>query len=114
MVTAWLPLVDTPPTAGTLLYATGSHLSPESSPSFEQEAVRAEHRVAGGGPVRAGDVCFHAGWTIHSAGPNTSAATREAVAVCFVAKGAALYSPEQRKKHEVCEFASRFDRRAAN
>ena len=113
--TAWLPLVDAPPTSGTLLFAEGSHLSGEASPSFEDADVREAYRIAGGGAVRAGDVSFHSGWTIHGAGPNQSASDREAIAVVYVAKDKAksLYTSEQRRKYEVCDFACRFDRREA-
>ena len=54
-----------------------------------------EERGLRGGAVRAGDVSFHSGWTIHGAGPNQSASDREAIAVVYVAKGKAKSKPEE-------------------
>ena len=91
--------------SGTLHFAKASHLSKEASPFFEDDVVRSEYEVTGGEELRVGDVTFHSGWTIHGAGANQSHSVREAVAVCFVARGAKVYSQTQRKKFEVCDLA---------
>jgi ectoine hydroxylase-related dioxygenase (phytanoyl-CoA dioxygenase family) len=39
------------------------------------------------GALRAGDATFHAGWTLHSAGGNPTAAMREVMTVIYFADG---------------------------
>ena len=44
---------------------------------------------------RAGDATFHAGWTLHSAGPNPTAAMRSVMTVIYVADGMVVATPGQ-------------------
>ena len=37
--------------------------------------------------MQPGDATFHAGWTLHRAGPNTSLETRPVMTIIFVADG---------------------------
>ena len=58
-----------------------------------------------------GDATWHCGWTVHCAGLNSSASTREALTVCFAARGAQKYTEQQEVASELCRYAAEFDRR---
>ena len=45
------------------------------------------------GALDAGDATFHAGWTLHSAGPNPTVTDRPVITVIYVADGARLTRP---------------------
>lgn len=88
---AWIPLGDVEPDMGTLQYRVGTHRQDYSllqrflasawgwefaqwatCPTVQDEAMQL------------GDVAWHDGWTLHSAGSNTLGAVRDAYAVSFV------------------------------
>ncbi|HEX9683518.1 MAG TPA: phytanoyl-CoA dioxygenase family protein [Acidimicrobiales bacterium] len=112
-ITMWMPLVDVPGDVGSMTFATGSHvlgdlrghsISDESDSTFgELIAARAipTHTY---GAMRAGDATFHAGWTIHSAGPNPTDLLRTVMTIIYLADGAHVPT-------ELTE-AQDFDRRA--
>lgn len=94
-ITAWIPLMDVSLEAGAMGYVPGSHrfgvrkfagifwgegFDLEAGP--EAQGVPPEFA-----PVRAGDVAFHHGLTIHLAGANDSAETRRAHTAIFFADG---------------------------
>jgi ectoine hydroxylase-related dioxygenase (phytanoyl-CoA dioxygenase family) len=96
-ITLWMPLVDVPGEVGSMTFATGSHrlgdlrgrhISDESDAEFA--ALVAERGVPtfSYGALRAGDATFHAGWTIHSAGPNPTDRRRTVMTIIYVADGA--------------------------
>ncbi|HYO58564.1 phytanoyl-CoA dioxygenase family protein [Archangium sp.] len=79
----WIPLMDVTPDMGGLLFAQGSHQQgPQSS------SVASRFPIASNGPMRAGDISLHMGWTLHASLKNSSSAMREAIAVCYYADGA--------------------------
>lgn len=101
-ITAWIPLQDTSKDMGPLAFSAGSHridlgrdlpigadsetiiaskLAEEKLPCIEQ-------------PFRAGDISFHAGWTFHRAGPNTTDCPRRAMTIIYMADGIRLKQPE--------------------
>jgi len=91
-VTAWIPLHAVPLEMGPLAFARGSHrkrigrelaISDESE-LLIQEAVREQGLVEVTEPYAAGDVSFHLGWTLHRAGPNTTALPRKVHTVIFM------------------------------
>ena len=102
-VTMWMPLVDIDEEMGMLTFASGSHWSgpassleiSDASEEFYEAYVR-DHGfpVVRADRMKAGDATFHLGWTIHSAGPNRSAAKdREVMTVIYYADGATVTEP---------------------
>ncbi len=94
-VTMWMPLVDVAIDAGALTFASGSHregylgsvaISDESQARWDAY-VRERGFPVAQAAMRAGDATFHAGWTLHSAPANQSAATREVMTVIYYADG---------------------------
>jgi ectoine hydroxylase-related dioxygenase (phytanoyl-CoA dioxygenase family) len=94
-VTAWIPLMDVSIDAGAMGYVPGSHLFGvrEFANIFSGEGFDLEDGPQARGvppvftPVRAGDVAFHHGLTIHTAGPNDSGETRRAHTAIYFADG---------------------------
>lgn len=100
-LTMWLPLVDVDETMGPMMFASGSHrardlgdiaISERTDRDLERLIAERGWPVATE-PVRAGDATFHAGATLHSAGPNRSAATREVLTVIYYAAGTRVVEP---------------------
>ena len=95
-ITLWMPLVPIDPAMGTMSFASGSHragplgewpIGDESDAAYA--ALVAEHGwpVQEDGAFAPGDASFHAGWTLHRAGPNTTSRMREAMTVIYYADG---------------------------
>lgn len=107
-ITLWMPLIDLPREMGTMLFACGSHrqgslldrsISDESNRVFAR-IVEEKRWPVESYDMKAGDVTFHAGWTVHSAHPNTSGRSRKVLTVIYYADGAKVVEPENdfRKK----------------
>jgi ectoine hydroxylase-related dioxygenase (phytanoyl-CoA dioxygenase family) len=100
-VTMWLPLVDVDEGMGPMRFASGSHraeslgdLAISDDTDRRLAAVIAEQRwPIWSAPLRVGDATFHAGGTIHSAGPNRSDRTREVLTVIYYATGTRVAAP---------------------
>ena len=101
-ITLWMPLIDLPREMGTMLFACGSHLqgslldrsiSDESNRVFARMAEEKRWQVESY-DMKAGDATFHAGWTVHSAHPNTSGRSRKVLTVIYYADGAKVVEPE--------------------
>ncbi len=95
-VTAWLPLRSLTRADSALAFASGSHRD-FSLPYWHNEAGLAAGLAARGYAVEApaapplalGDATWHAGWTLHCAGPQPAGAPpRVALAASFFADGA--------------------------
>lgn len=110
-ITMWMPLVDVSAEVGSMIFADGSHelgdlrgqaISDESDAEFA--SLIAEHGFTTHtyGAMRAGDATFHAGWTVHSAGPNPSDQLRTVMTVIYMADGARVI--------EDCSPAQELDR----
>ena len=101
-VTMWMPLTDVPESMGPMIFASGSHREPDlGDVSISADTdQRLAARIAARGwpittsPLRAGDATFHLGGTIHSAGANRSAATREVLTIIYFAAGTKVAEPE--------------------
>jgi ectoine hydroxylase-related dioxygenase (phytanoyl-CoA dioxygenase family) len=102
-VTMWMPLADIDPRVGSMTFASGSHtdgklrghaISDESEAEFarlvETEGLP-EHTY---GALRAGDATFHAGWTLHRAGPNPIDVMRPVMTVIYFADGTRISEPD--------------------
>lgn len=110
-VTAWIPLHAVPLEQGPLSFARGSHhkrigrelaISDDSEQQI-RESVRAAGLQEVTEPYAAGDVSFHLGWTLHRAGPNTTAAPRKVHTVIFMDIDMRLAepgNPNQQLDHE--------------
>ena len=102
-ITMWMPLVDLDPAVGSMTFATGSHragklrghaISDASEAEFARlvrEEQLPEHTY---GAIRAGDATFHAGWTLHRAGPNPTNRMRPVMTVIYFADGARVSEPD--------------------
>ncbi len=97
-ITMWMPLVDVDEEIGTMIFACGSHRHGlvSSSPISESAGEEVEKVVKERGyecrshRLKAGDATFHSGYTIHSAYPNRSGATREVMTIIYYADGTRL------------------------
>ncbi len=96
-ITMWMPLVDVPVEIGSMTFVTGSHEMGDLRGSAISDASDAEFAALisdralpthSYGVLSAGDATFHAGWTIHSAGPNPTDTMRPVMTVIYVADGA--------------------------
>lgn len=101
-VTAWVPLQAVPLEMGPLAFAPGSHridlgrdasaITDDSQPRIEKELLK-----RGLGQVEEafelGEVSFHAGWTFHRAGRNTTPLPREVMTVIYMDRDMRLAAP---------------------
>ena len=101
-ITMWMPLVDLPEAVGSMSFASGSHrsglledlpISDESDATYRSMIASRGFSVATHGALRAGDATFHAGWTLHSAGPNPTTSDREVMTIIYYADGARVTEP---------------------
>ncbi len=101
-ITMWMPLADLAPEVGSMSFVAGSHrLGHVSGESISDESDREvtalisqRHlEVETHGPMAAGDATFHAGWTLHSAGPNPTEAMRPVMTVIYVAEPMVVAQP---------------------
>lgn len=110
-VTAWIPLHAVPLEQGPLSFGRGSHrkrigrdlaISDESE-QLIRDAIREQGVVEVTEPYALGDVSFHLGWTLHRAGPNTTARPRKVHTVIFMdidMRLAEPKNPNQQLDHE--------------
>jgi len=96
-ITMWMALVLVTADMGPVQFASGSqrlgNLGDFAIGDVSEErfaALVAEHGLATEShePMAPGDATFHAGWTLHRAGPNRTDRMREAMTVIYYADGA--------------------------
>jgi hypothetical protein len=87
MITLWIPLTDFMPDMGTLVFAEGSHRQGAPLPPAARDRFPLSHN----GPMAAGDLSLHLGWTLHAAGENATDRVREALAIVYYADGARIH-----------------------
>lgn len=96
-ITMWMPIVDITQDMGSLDFVSASHresymaqVETSDAGNDHYEPIIAKRRlpVVSSGAMAAGDATFHAGWTLHRAGPNTSDRVREVMTVIYFADGA--------------------------
>ena len=108
-ITAWIPFQDVPKEMGPVVFGRGSHrleIARDLRISDESDVVIAEAVAARGieevaEPFVAGDVSFHAGWTLHRAGPNSTDRARCVHTVIYIDQDMRLAEP--------CNDAQRLD-----
>jgi Phytanoyl-CoA dioxygenase (PhyH) len=102
-ITMWMPLADLDPRVGSMTFADGSHtsgklrghaISDESEAEFARLVESEQLREHSYGALRAGDATFHAGWTLHRAGPNPTDHMRPVMTVIYFADGARVAEPD--------------------
>ena len=101
-ITMWMPLVDVPPSIGTMTFVSGSHrlgylgeysISDESDRAFEAMIAERSLSLETHGPAEAGDATFHAGWMLHSAPPNPTGTLRAVMTIIYFADGTRVAEP---------------------
>ncbi len=104
MVTAWVPLQETPPEMGPLAFSEKSHriqvgrdleISDESEMTLKQALNT--FKVEEGG-FHLGDVSFHAGWTFHRAGANHTERSREVMTIIYMDEHMRLVPPKNKNQ----------------
>lgn len=101
-ITAWVPLQDTPLEMGPLAFCEKSHrfqvgrdleISDESEMTLKQalQQFRTEES-----PFCLGDVSFHAGWTFHRAGANSTSSAREVMTMIYMDENIHVISPKNK------------------
>lgn len=102
IVTAWVPLQATPEPMGPLAFCEKSHrfqigrdleISDQSEMTLKQ-ALSAFHTEDSGFDL--GDVSFHAGWTFHRAGANSTGRPREVMTVIYMDENIRLAAPKNK------------------
>jgi ectoine hydroxylase-related dioxygenase (phytanoyl-CoA dioxygenase family) len=91
-LTVWIPLQETPIEMGPLSFAAGSHLKrigrelaiSDASEQIIGDAVKQQGLREVYEPYDLGEVSFHYGWTLHRAGPNTTALPRKVFTVIYM------------------------------
>ena len=101
-VTMWMPLVEITAEIGSMHFVTGSHkfgnvdagsISDESHQKITQWVNDNSLNEESYGPMQSGDATFHAGSTLHRAGPNPTSHERPVMTVIFVADGTRITEP---------------------
>ena len=102
VITAWVPLQDTPSEMGPLAFCEKSHrfqigrdleISDESEITLKGalDSFRTEES-----PFSLGDVSFHSGWTFHRAGANATNRPREVMTVIYMDENIRLTAPKNK------------------
>lgn len=101
-VTVWVPLQVTPKEMGPLIFSEKSHrlqlghdleISDESEMTLKQAL---ESFSINNSAYDLGDVSFHAGWTFHRAGANTTHKSREVMTVIYMDENIRLIEPKNK------------------
>jgi ectoine hydroxylase-related dioxygenase (phytanoyl-CoA dioxygenase family) len=104
MTTAWIPLQTTPLSMGPLAFCEKSHrfqrgrdleIGEESEMTLKQALSSFPLRES---PFAMGDVSFHAGWTFHRAGENTTDNPREVMTIIFMDEDMRLAKPKNKNQ----------------
>jgi hypothetical protein len=103
-ITMWMPLVDITHEMGSLNFASGSQhggylgegISDDSQAFYDdiiaQKGFPVVSHAQQRGILRAGDVTFHNGWTLHSAPPNNSDRARQVMTVVYFEDGVRTFA----------------------
>lgn len=101
-ITMWMPLVEVTPSMGTISFVSGSHrignveagtISDTSHRKITDWIRKESLPVHTYDDLEVGDATFHNGWTLHSAGHNSTGNIRSVMTVIYVADGAGITTP---------------------
>lgn len=95
-ISMWMPLTDITEEMGTLNYFSGSHKWGDISDNPQKtiiDAIRKGCDEVNYGDMKAGDALFHAGWVLHNANGNQTAALRKVMTIIYYADGARVVDP---------------------
>ncbi len=92
-LTFWIPLVDMDAAMAPMMFALGSHVEGQIEDLW---AARSRYPFRQSGPMKAGDISVHMGWTIHGSLANGSTRTREAFGISYFADGARIEKRQTR------------------
>jgi hypothetical protein len=104
--TVWIPLQATPLAMGPLAFSAGSHryqkgrelgISDESENQISK-ALLEQQLPMNETPFDLGEVSFHAGWTFHRAGANTTTEPRRVMTIIYHDADAVVGSPTNKAK----------------
>ena len=101
-ITAWVPLQDTPQQMGPLAFCEKSHrfqIGRDLEIGEESEITLKEalnHFSMEDSAFALGDVSFHAGWTFHRAGANTTERPRDVMTVIYMDENIHLTEPKNK------------------
>ncbi len=104
MVTAWVPLQDTPLEMGPLAFCEKSHrfqVGRDLEISDKSEVTLKEalsHFRQDESPYALGDVSFHSGWTFHRAGANSTDKPREVMTMIYMDQDIRLVAPKNKNQ----------------
>jgi len=104
MVTAWVPLQETPREMGPLAFCEKSHrfqigrdleISDESEMTLKQALSSFNLEESS---FDLGEVSFHTGWTFHRAGANTTDRPREVMTMIYMDEAMLLVTPKNKNQ----------------
>lgn len=104
IVTAWIPLQDTPQDLGPLMFSKKSHhlkFGRDLAVSDESEITLKEALnifPIDDSAYDFGEVSFHAGWTFHRAGANSTDRPREVMTVIYMDENIRLIEPKNKNQ----------------
>ena len=103
-ITAWIPLQETPLEMGPLAFCPKSQkftygrdmaISDESEMKLSEALKRFEREES---KFDLGEVSFHAGWTFHRAGANTTDRPREVMTIIYMDRDMVLAEPKNKNQ----------------
>jgi len=103
-ITAWIPLQETPLEMGPLAFCPKSQkftygrdlaISDESEMKLSEALKRFEREES---KFDLGEVSFHAGWTFHRAGANTTDRPREVMTIIYIDRDMVLAEPKNKNQ----------------
>ena len=109
-VTMWLPLENITDEVGSMYFVSGSHeigdiqagiISDDSHAAIQQWIHKNKQPVKTYGGMEVGDVTFHAGFTLHSAGSNDSNSVRPVMTIIYVAAGTRILEPTPEQEFDL-------------
>lgn len=108
VISMWIALSDISMDMAPLTFASGSHQAgyfvPDENQMFQglsdQSIEKRGFQLYNHGAMAAGDVTFHAGWTLHSSGVNTSDRMREALVIVYFQDGARVWMPQASESNQ--------------
>ena len=103
-ITAWVPLQETPLAMGPLAFCEKSHrfqvgrdleISDDSELTLKEALKQFRMEERG---FELGEVSFHAGWTFHRAGPNSTDQPRRVMTVIYMDEDMRLAAPKNKNQ----------------